>query len=330
VKATQRAGLVSAALLTLSLGAAVALRRRSSTSESTALAPTEVRETPGELPRDPLAWVPASARALIAADLPSLRRAQATRRWFAEEPADTHCAARLARRVNTVVLVIPRAVDDFAFVAAGDVRASDLARCVPEAEAVQREGVTLRVLRATRNDGGLPTSTLAWTPSGVVVIGSPALVERMLDRGFDAMHGVAAPLAMAPLRQHLRQGAALWAMALPGEAGAPGDPLSSVQASVLSAQVSDVLTLDGVLLCDDSTHARRAVDALSQLRDQATRELTSAPVRALLEDARASTDGARVTVQASLDAPSFVALLSGFDALAQGLARYLPTGPQGR
>lgn len=310
----QRIGAVVAITLAAAAGAVLALRPRPAArrAEAPVTAP-QTAPAPGALPRDPLAYVPASTRILAVADLDALRRAPVTRRWSATNPssASARCQAAIAQRVHTVVLAVPRLpVDDFAFVASGDVTPADLEACAPGAEPVVREGVRLLVVRSLRGDAGAGGGTLVWTPSGVMLVGSRAMVDAMLERGFDAKRGVAAPLALEPLRRHLREGAAAWALALPSGDRAPADDaLGSVTGGALSAAAADALTLDARLLCDDGAHARRVADALGRAREGALAELTAAPLRDLVLRARVEPDGATVRARATVDEASLAGVI---------------------
>ncbi len=312
----RRTGALVALLLAAAVGGTAALRaRHRAPREGPAhVAPAPVR---GVLPRDALAWVPAQTRLLVVADLDALRRAPATAPWFSMREGS--CEAALARRVRTVALVVPSLrASDFAFVAAGDLSPQDLDRCAPGSEPVEREGHTLRVLQ--RRDGGAPRGSVVWTPAGVVLVGSAPLVESMLTRGFDAMHGDAAPLSIDPLRRHVHEGAALWALTGPAEEALPDDPLRAVLGAAASVRAGDGLSLDATLRCDDSAHAQPVADAVSRLRTQALATLTAAPLRRVLDGARIETDGPSVRVEATIDGNGVEALTTALRELAAAAA----------
>ncbi len=230
--AARRAGVLALVLLAAVAGAILALRR-----PRRAALPATPAARAGELPRDPLAYIPVSARTLVVVDLERLRAAPATRGWFAPEPgAEPSCQEAIARRVRTVALVVPRLPpDDFAFVAAGDLSPADLARCARGAEAVTREGFTLSVVRS-RRDGGAG-GLLAWTPQGVVLVGGAAVVEAMLDRAIDVSRGRAPRPVLDALRPLVAPAAALWALHLADRDAPPDDPLAAVSAGALSVRV---------------------------------------------------------------------------------------------
>jgi hypothetical protein len=314
----RRAGVVVLVLLAAAAGATFALRRP---PPGTTLTPAVTR--PGELPRDPLAYVPASARTLVVADLRRLREAPATRGWFAPEPgAEPTCQEAIARRVHTVALVVPRLpADEFAFVAAGDLTPSDLARCARGAEEITRDGFTLSVVRS-RRDGGA-SGLLAWTPQGVVLVGAAAVVESLLDRGIDAARGHAARPVLDGLRPLVSSDAALWGLHLADREAPPDDPLATVSAGALSVTVTDALRADATLRCDDRAHASRLLEHLERLRGAMAPELTQPALRTMLEGARAELDGADVRVHTALDGDGVRAIGAVVIALGRGFARGL-------
>jgi len=311
----RRVGVIVLVLLAAAAGAILALRRPPRAGTVSASAPR-----PGELPRDPLAYVPASARTLVVADLARLRSAPATRGWFAEAGGAPSCQEAIARRVRTVALVIPRLPpDDFAFVAAGDLSPADLARCAPGAEPVTREGFTLTAVRSRRDGGGVG-GVVAWTPQGVVLVGSSTVVDAMLDRAIDVARGHASQPALDPLRPLVAPEAAVWALHLADGNAPPNDPLAAVSAGALSVTVSDAVRADATLRCDDGAHARRLEETLGRVRNEAARELTDAHLRAALEGAAVSTEGADVRVRAALSAEVTAAVGEAVSGLARRAA----------
>ncbi len=310
----RRVGVIVLVLLAAAAGAILALRRPPRATTGSALAPP-----PGELPRDPLAYVPASARTLVVADLARLRSAPATRGWFAETGGAPSCQEAIARRVRTVALVIPRLPpDDFAFVAAGDLSPADLARCAPGAEPVTREGFTLTAVRSRRDGGG--GGVVAWTPQGVVLVGSSTVVDAMLDRAIDVARGHAPQPALDPLRPLVAPEAAVWALHLADGNAPPNDPLAAVSAGALSVTVSDAIRADATLRCDDGAHARRLEETLGRMRGEVVRELTEPRLRAALEGAAVSTEGADVRVRAALSAEVTAAVGEAVSGLARRAA----------
>lgn len=314
----RRAGVVALVLCAAVAGAILALRRP---PRATLLPPTAPRA--GELPGDPLAYVPASARTLVVADLQRLRAAPTTRAWFAAEPgAEPSCQEAIARRVRTVALVVPRLPpDDFAFVAAGDLNPADLARCARGAEEVTRDGFTLSVVRS-RRDGGVG-GLLAWTPQGVVLVGGAAVVEAMLDRAVDVSRGRAPRPVLDALRPLVAPEAAVWALHLADREAPPDDPLAAVTAGALSVLVADDVRAEATLRCDDGAHARRVTEALGRARQGVVSELTLPALRAAAEGARVEADGADVRVRATLGADGAAAFGAAVGELARRAARGL-------
>ncbi|MFO0608292.1 MAG: hypothetical protein U0324_34315 [Polyangiales bacterium] len=311
----RRVGVIVMVLFAAAAGAILALRRPPHASSGNP--PPAPR--PGELPRDPFAYVPASARTLVVADLARLRSAPATRGWFAEAGGAPSCQEAIARRVRTVALVIPRLPpDDFAFVAAGDLSPADLARCAPGAEPVTREGFTLTAVRS-RRDGGAG-GVVAWTPQGVVLVGAAAVVDAMLDRAIDVARGHASQPALDPLRPLVAPEAAVWALHLADGNAPPNDPLAAVSAGALSVTVSDAIRADATLRCDDGAHARRLEEALGRMRSEAVRELTEPHFRAAVEGAAVSVEGADVRVRAALSAEVTAAVGEAVSGLARRAA----------
>lgn len=310
----RRVGAVVLLVLAALAGVLLTRPRRPRTAPS---APAVTR--PGELPRDPLAYVPASARTLVVADLRRLREAPATRAWFAPAPDGApSCREAIARRVHTVAMVIPRLPpDDFAFVAAGDLSPADLARCEPGAEAVVRDGFTLSVVRSRRDGGG--SGLIAWTPQGVVLVGAAAVVEAMLDRGIDAARGRAARPVLDALRPLVAPEAAVWALHLADRDAPPDDPLATVSAGAASVTVTDVVRADATLRCDDAAHAERLLGFLERARRGMAPELTQPALRALVEGARVEVEGVDVRVRATLDGEGARAAGAAVTALGRGL-----------
>lgn len=269
----------------------------------------------GALPTDALAYVPASTLVLVVADLEALRRAPATRPLFATSPlGGSTCANAIAQRVRRVALVVPRLpVDDFAFIAEGDISEGDFTDCAGDAEPAVREGVRVVTVRSHR-DGGTGSGSLAWT-RGIVLSGSRALVDAMLERGFDSMHGDASPMDLAPLRRHADERAALWSLARPSSERVPeSDPLAGVMGAALSADVREGVSLRASLLCDDSARARRVSATLGESRAELANAASVAPMRALVEGATIEPDGAKVKVSASLDAAGWRSALEALQA----------------
>lgn len=303
----RRAGTLVVFGLAAVAGALVAARPRRERLARARAATTAV--APPSLPRDPLAWVPVSTSLLAVADLDALRRAPATRALFAGDPDGvTPCGAALSRRIRRVVLVLPRLpLADFGFVASGDVDEAAFSACVEGAQATVREGLRI-VTVASRRDASAPNAgTVAWTPSGIVLVGSRALVDAMLQRGFDALHGDASPLALAPMRRHADERAALWALALSSPDRPPDDDaLAGVMGAAVSADVGVDVTFRASMLCDDSARARTVVSRLGGVRVDLAREVTAAPLRALLDSASFEADGAAVRVRATLDGAGLV------------------------
>ncbi len=265
-----------------------------------------------ELPRDPLAYVPASTLILAVADLEALRRAPAARALFATSPsAPPACAEAIAQRVRRVLLVVPRPrLDDFAFIAEGGVSEAAFTACAQGAQSTTRDGV--RIATAASNTDAGSAGTVAWTPSGVMLAGSRALVDAMLQRGLDTMRGEASPLALAPLRRHANERAALWVLALPSPERVPdSDPLAGVTGAAISAEVRDGVSLSTTLLCDDSARARTVAARLAELRADTLQGDAPTWARAFLSGASFEADGSSVKVRASLDAAGVSGVIDG-------------------
>jgi hypothetical protein len=261
-----------------------------------------------QLPNDPLAYVPTSARTLVVADLNRLREAPVTRAWF-DPPSNTgpSCQERIARHVQMLALVVPRLPpEEFAFVAAGDLTPADLARCAPDAETTARQGFAFTIVRS-RRDGG-HGAIVAWTPRGVVLVGSVAVVEAMLDHAIDVARGHAPRPFFEDLRSLVNPHAALWGLHRSHEDGPPGDPLAAVSVGALSVMVSDAVVAEATLRCDDSSHARRVEETLLRVRRESLEALTHPHLRAALERASVSVDGIDVRFRTSLSAEATSAL----------------------
>lgn len=314
---TRRVGAAVLALLAAVGGAIVALRPRARPRPVAA----PVAPPPGELPRDPLAYVPASAQTVALVDLARLREAPATRGCFVADPGDS-CQEAIARRVRTVALVVPRLPpDDFAFVAAGDLAPADLARCAPRAEPLRREGFSLMAVRSQR-DGG-PGGLVAWTPEGVVLVGAAPVVEAMLDRAVDVARARAPRALFEAHRGLVRADAALWAIHLGDRAAPPDDPLATVSAGVLSLTLTDGLRAEAILRCDDPAHAARVEATLARVRLAMADALTEPRLRAAVTAATLASEGPDLRVRAALPPADVAALAATASGLARGLARGL-------
>lgn len=256
-----------------------------------------------ELPRDPLGYVPASTLVLAVADLDALRRAPVTRGLFAAAPsAPPACAEAIAQRVRRVLLVVTRPrFDDFAFIAEGGVSEAAFTACAQGAQSTVRDGVRIATAASNRDAGS--AGAIAWTPSGVMLAGSRALVDAMLQRGVDTMRGEASPLALAPLRRHANERSALWVLALPSPDRVPeSDPLAGVTGAAVSAEAREGMSLSTTLLCDDSARARTVAERLTALRADTLRGDAPPWARAFISGATFEADGSSVRVRAALDA----------------------------
>lgn len=274
------------------------------------------------LSSDPVAWVPSTARALVAADLAALRRAPSLARWMRGR-AGEGCAARLSEGITRAAVVASRAeLDEFAVVLSGPLRVEEVTACVrastPRAtvRALRYRGAELvRVEMAPGEDGGVSDAEVDLLPHGVALIGPPHLVRSLLDAGLSRADGEGEPLALRPLWDALPRDAALRAAARLGPNARV--PFEAVRAF---ARAGERLSLSVHGVTADEERAVELAHRALQWRQETLPALQSEALRETLSGLRVRAAGRAVEAELSLDA-------SRLDALWTTLA-VLTTGPE--
>ncbi len=249
---------------------------------------------------DPIEFVPMGATSVMLADVARLRGVRAMRSWFETDRPDPSCHARLLRHVARVAVAVTADAGDVGIAIDGPLRRSDVLSCVRERAGaggtVRNEryrGVDIAHVGATTDTAIMArrgATAVAWPNPRIVLVGSPEMVRRMLDRAL-AGRATASERETPTMRmldrldaaQAVRFATRVVPDVLTGSGDARERAFQHVVGVGVGASFERGLELEGALACDDFDSPRAVVDALVRIRGAFARDLgTSEPIAEIL------------------------------------------------